>query len=230
MNRKDWLFFGLFLLIVFVDVAAVNIEAIQSIRVITKPSVMSSLILFTFYNKEVLSTRKKKLMLLLLAFLWLGDVFFLSFEDSIFFLLGFSFFLLANMVYIFLFQKKVEYQFGRVLLFSAFVLAYAFFFMRAIVDGVGDYFYPIIFFMIMAFNMLQAAFFRWQQVNRLSFYLVFLGALIFMLSESIVALEKFAEPIPFTDYLIMPTHGIGNFLMIFGLIIEERVLSSLKDD
>ena len=179
-------------------------------------------------NKNTQDKQKIRLLVILICLLLAGDLSFLSFESEVFFLLGFGFFFLANIAYILLFQKHVDYQFGRVVIFSMFVLVYAFFFMKAIVDGLGAYFYPLVIFMIAAFNMLQAAFFRWKEVNMYSFYMVFIGAIIFLLSESIVAMEKFSEPIPFTSYLIMPTYALGNLLMIKGVLIEKPVKKAIS--
>ncbi len=220
MKERTLLFYLLFAIIVLLDVMFTNVDGWEKYRMFSKPSVIGSLMALVFANIPNIDLKTQRLLFLLLGLLLLGDIFFLTFDSEVFFLLGFLCFFSANIVYILLFHEHVDYQFGRVVVFSMFVLIYAFFLMRTIVDGLGGYFYPLVIFMVAAFNMMQASFFRWKQVNSRSYYMVFIGAVLFLLSESIVAVEKFADPIPFTDYLIMPTYAIGHLLMVKGILIE----------
>jgi uncharacterized membrane protein YhhN len=50
--------------------------------------------------------------------------------------------------------------------------------------------------------------------NKLSLY----GAASFIISDSIIAINKFMMPVPAVDYLVMVTYYLALFLIIFGYL------------
>ena len=89
-------------------------------------------------------------------------------------------------------------------------------------DNLNGYFIPILVYIFAVLNMIQAAFLRYKVVDNNSFILVFVGALLFLLSESILALNKFYMPIPYKNILIMLFYGISQLLIILGIINEKK--------
>ena len=52
--------------------------------------------------------------------------------------------------------------------------------------------------------------------------LVLYGALFFIASDSMIAINKFLTPVPASDYLIMITYYLAQFLIVYGYIRERQ--------
>jgi uncharacterized membrane protein YhhN len=66
--------------------------------------------------------------------------------------------------------------------------------------------------------MVLNALFRFGRTNAESFWLVFSGAVLFMASDSILAIDKFLKPVTYGGFLIMLTYIAGQYLIVTGLI------------
>jgi len=51
--------------------------------------------------------------------------------------------------------------------------------------------------------------------------MVIIGALIFMLSDTMLAINKFLEPIAYANVLIMITYIVAQYLIVSGLIKHQ---------
>ena len=47
---------------------------------------------------------------------------------------------------------------------------------------------------------------------------VLMGAISFVVSDGILAINKFAQPLPMAGFLIMLTYGVGQFLIVTGYL------------
>lgn len=70
--------------------------------------------------------------------------------------------------------------------------------------------------------MLQFAFLRKGVYNTTSFNSVFIGVLLFTISESIMAIKTFKFPLPFEDVIIMLLYGTSVYFLVFGIINEKE--------
>jgi uncharacterized membrane protein YhhN len=61
---------------------------------------------------------------------------------------------------------------------------------------------------------------RKDRVNLSSFRLVFLGSVFFVLSDSMIALNKFSMDIPLAGFWIMITYITAQYLIMRGLVQE----------
>jgi len=84
-------------------------------------------------------------------------------------------------------------------------------------DGLGDLFIPVIIYMLVILMMVTTAFLREGSVTKNSYILVFLGAAFFITSDSLLALNKFYNPLPLSGIWIMTTYAIAQFLIVLGL-------------
>ncbi len=66
--------------------------------------------------------------------------------------------------------------------------------------------------------MVLNALFRYGKNFSLSFWLVFTGAILFMVSDSILAVNKFHSEIPHAGLLVIIPYIMAQFLIIKGLI------------
>ena len=71
--------------------------------------------------------------------------------------------------------------------------------------------------MLVILSMATAAFLRQGRVSKLSYRLVFFGAIMFMVSDSILALNKFYQPLPYSNIWIMFTYAIAQYVIIIGI-------------
>jgi uncharacterized membrane protein YhhN len=134
-----------------------------------------------------------------------------------FFTFGLVAFLTAHVMYILLFLKhrnKKNTPYG----FIALLLVYGaslFYFLK---DGLGEMLIPVAVYMIVILTMASTAYIRKNMVNTLSYKLVFMGAIFFMISDSILALNKFYQPIPWSNMSIIITYAIAQYLIIIGIL------------
>ncbi|MFM8740122.1 MAG: lysoplasmalogenase family protein, partial [Cytophagales bacterium] len=56
------------------------------------------------------------------------------------------------------------------------------------------------------------------QTSDKSFFLVMLGALLFMVSDSLLAVNKFLNPFEFSGIAIMATYCAAQYLIVEGLL------------
>ncbi|MFD0861289.1 lysoplasmalogenase [Sungkyunkwania multivorans] len=220
--KNLWPFIILFLGIVAIDLACLNIDGLYSVRYFTKPAVIISLGIFFFLNGKHLDRTQQIFMLVALACYAIGDIIFLNYQNDLNFMIGFIFFLIANVLYVLVFQFKVEYNIPRLFILSIIVLAYCFFLLRLLIPFLGDFFIPIIIFMVVMFSSLQSAYFRIKQVQANSFYLVLFGTMLYVITQSMVAYSRFVGPLPYEDYLTMLFYGLSHLAIVIGILLEDR--------
>jgi uncharacterized membrane protein YhhN len=85
-------------------------------------------------------------------------------------------------------------------------------------DYLGEMLIPVIIYETVMIIMLTAAISRIGRVNRESFYLVLAGAILFVISDSILAVNKFAHPVALSTILIMGTYLLAEWLITMGYI------------
>ena len=85
-------------------------------------------------------------------------------------------------------------------------------------DGLGVMLLPVVIYMLVILSMSTSAYLRKDKANILSYGLVFLGAIFFMISDSILALNKFYETIQLANILIMTTYALAQYLIVLGIL------------
>ncbi|MGY8913701.1 MAG: lysoplasmalogenase, partial [Flavobacteriales bacterium] len=154
----------------------------------------------------------------------MGDVFLLFDHISeLYFILGLGSFLLAHVCYAFCFylqrssKTRIDFWIMTLLLIgygvALYILLYAH--LGIIKIPVALYILAILIMVIMAYR-------RKIKVSGSSFLLVFIGALSFIISDSLLAINKFLIPLPYSNFLVMGTYAIAQYLIIKGLIIDKN--------
>jgi len=208
----------LFFIIVFIELLTGSTESLQTVHFIAKPAIIISLIFLFLKTSKTLSKSLKNLTLLALTFSLLGDVLLMFVDKSQhFFTLGLVAFLIAHIMYVLVFLKhrnKEKSPFG----FIGVLLIYAACLFNFLKTGLGEMLIPVIIYMIVILAMATTAFLRKNKANILSYGLVFLGALFFMISDSILAINKFHQPIPWSNISIMITYALAQYLIVIGIL------------
>lgn len=195
---------------------------------LTKPILMPLLIIWA----KMASNRQNEVIKLLytsLFFSMLGDIF-LMFHTEIFFLFGLSSFLIAHLLYIWMFVKEIST--GNVVNMNQkllrglpFVVFYVIFMSIAIpyiVEIDSAMLAPVMIYALTICVMGYIASLRSRAVSPTSYAWVLLGALAFTISDTCIAINKFINPLPYPTIPIMLLYGIGQLLITGGVLYENN--------
>lgn len=167
--------------------------------------------------------RLRKTLLKALLFSWIGDVV-LLFADiaEIYFILGLVSFLISHLFYCLLFNKQTKTQNkrnkGLFIIGSITIAVYLIGMISFLMPTLGDLEIPVIVYASIISTMLLFAFngfLVWEKSGR---NYVFLGALFFVISDSILAVNKFHSPIEKSPFFIMLTYLVAQYLIVIGII------------
>jgi len=167
-----------------------------------------------------LTERPGVMMQLALVFSCFGDVF-LMYEGKGFFVLGLGSFLVAQLIYALVFARDGQ---GSVLKKPIYLLpffVYALAFLLLIWQGLGEMKLPVLVYAMAICSMGLMALNRYKCVPPTSFRLVLLGAILFIISDSLIAIHTFYQPVPFSRFLIMGTYISAQFLIVHGYVKND---------
>ena len=223
LNTRTWILSMLYFLIGFIYII------LPVIPVSVPPLAVKALIIpiliivfkVTVRNENTISNW---LIYAALFFSWAGDVALgVTRHQETMFMLGLVCFLLTHVLYVMVFfqtpgrnlpPKKFLYSVIPVLLYGL-VLLYILY------DDLGEMKVPVIIYTSVILAMVAAAINRIEKVNRTSFYLVLIGAILFLSSDSMLAIDKFSNPFPFASPLIMLTYIAGQYLIVMGYLWQR---------
>lgn len=196
------------------------------VRLISKPLLL--ILLMVWY---IASSRNKNqplsiMLLAALIFSWGGDVLLMGTGD-LYFMLGLGSFLLAHVFYIFTFRQfrnedetnalqglqRIRFAFPIVLFGTGLVII--------LYPNLGGLTVPVLIYAGVLTVMVLNALFRFGQTNASSFAYVFGGAILFMVSDSILAINRFLEPIEGAGIWIMLTYIAAQFFIVKGLLKHD---------
>lgn len=161
----------------------------------------------------------KPLLISALFFSWVGDVVLLfANQGVIYFIIGLVSFLIAHLFYIVLFSKLQKVTTIKYKRFIPLVLLYLFGLLSFLWEKLGGMKIPVIIYALVISTMLLVAikgYFTW---NSKSGKLLLIGAVFFVLSDSILAINKFYMPIYLSSFWIMFTYITAQFLIVKGVL------------
>lgn len=183
-----------------------------------KGSILPVLIVYFHLNVRGRYTPTRRWILIGLVFSWLGDVLL-----SVAFEYGLAAFLLAHLAYIWGFSRGCCWN--RILRaglpFVGPVLAYGITLYVWFYPHLGSKYLPVLFYTTAILFMLLTALARKQWVNALTYQLTVSGAVLFVLSDSLLAIRSFVSPYPLSGLFIMGTYTLAEFLIAEGGILQE---------
>jgi uncharacterized membrane protein YhhN len=217
----------LYLLIAFLEVYAVS-AGNTLLESIAKPLLMPALILFYWSGAARPIVRRDLLVMGAFFFSWIGDVA-LMFHEEKFFLIGLIGFLIAHLLYIVSFTMVVDKAADPVLRHKIWLvvpLATYLAALLAVVFPVVDSHMkvPVAIYSSVIGTMAIFALNRYKRVNDNSFALVFGGALLFMFSDSLIAVNKFLchGTLSMGGVLIMSLYIVGQYLIAKGMLRNDN--------
>ena len=222
LSKVEQKFSGIYAIIVIIELICGNFDDLETIHYFTKPLIVLSLLIFFFTQNQLINKTIKTLMILALVFSLIGDVALLF--DAInpnYFIIGLASFLLAHVMYVLVFLKqrnKNKNPLGFIIL----MLGYAALLFYVLNDGLGDLLIPVVVYMIVILSMSTSAYLRQKLNNTISYNWVFIGAILFMLSDSILALDKFYQPLPLSSISIMLTYALAQYCIVIGILKHNK--------
>ena len=191
---------------------------IQLLHFIAKPLLIPALLLLLVFTKSV--TPGKNLLLAGLFFSWMGDVF-LLFENknALFFIFGLASFLTTHVFYIIYFLRIKSTRpslLKKQPVLIALVLGYGITLVWQLYPHLGDLKLPVIIYAMVICTMLLCSLHVFLKVNRKSAVYYLAGASVFVVSDSLLAINKFYQPFAFAGLLIMLTYCAAQYFIVCG--------------
>lgn len=217
MKVRGWLYLFFLVLTSELFLICTNWTAL---RFVSKPLLMATLL--AWFIAATPKGQGRWVIILALILSWLGDVF-LMLEDKNpnFFIAGLSSFLLAHLTYIFFFWqiRKQNIQPLPVNVFTIIgisIYAVALFFFLS--PGLGALKTPVLIYAITISTMLVMAIHTSSPTTKNWAYWLIAGAVLFVCSDSLLAINKFYKPFTTAGFLIMLTYALAQLLIITGAV------------
>jgi uncharacterized membrane protein YhhN len=193
---------------------------------LTKAVIIPILMVIFTGNLRSNPDRLHRLMFAGLFFSWAGDVI-LEFTEinGDLFIPGLVFFLLAHVMYLTVFfitpgknviLNKRIYLLIPVLISGTGLVYFLY-------NDLADMRIPVILYAAVILTMLAGAINRIEKVNRRSYLMVLGGAILFLISDSALAINKFSSHFESSDIVIMSTYLLAQFLIVKGYIEQFRL-------
>ena len=192
---------------------------------VCKPLMMVILSSWFFFNSRRYGDRFTLLIQVGLFFSLIGDIA-LMFQhmDEFFFLIGLSAFLIAHLCYCIAFIHNISevggddglaVGFGIAAGIVLFAVIFAWQLVPRLDEGLSI---PVISYVAIISAMAILAGFRWMRTFPRSFWMVMAGALFFMLSDSLLATNRFIRTLDWSPAVIIVTYAIAQFLIAAGAL------------
>ncbi len=221
-----------FWIILFVFVFIAELTGIQlkngTIQFVCKPLLMATLIMYFLSQTKIRKINLKKWILAALFFSWLGDVLLLFQErNSFFFLLGLSAFLIAHIFYIIFFNSiRLLENIKSNLWFLLIIVIYYSVLITILSPWLGDMKLPVRIYGIVISFMFMLAMHMLFIKNKTTGRWMVVGALLFVISDSVLAINKFYQSFEAAGIIIMLTYGLAQLFITEGAIRYIRSINS----
>tara|TARA_R110002050_G_scaffold297339_2_gene458642 strand:+ start:55679 stop:56377 length:699 start_codon:yes stop_codon:yes gene_type:complete len=185
---------------------------------ISKPLLMPFLMVYFALFKFKIAKSLNYAIIGALFFSWVGDVALLFEEyNSLLFIIGLGGFLIAHVHYIFVFLKvDVRSKVVQKLKWYAipvFVI-YTVGLVSLVWNYLGDLRIPVLIYaLVLMFMAITAV----SRKGKRGYYLILTGAILFVLSDSVLAINKFYTPFEGARILTMLTYTLAQLFIVLGL-------------
>jgi uncharacterized membrane protein YhhN len=195
-----------------------------------KPLIMISVGGYFLLNTKNIDKKVVRFSFFAFLFSLFGDSF-LMFPE--FFIPGLASFFVAQIFYIFLFQRTIKISGGNSFLRQNYYWLFGY-----VIYGLSIYFLlfknldfvlkiAVFMYMLALLGMSAMALNRYKTVSSASFKMVFYGSVLFVVSDSLIALDKFFAPIPNDRIFVMSTYIAAQYLIMRGILkqFEKEIVN-----
>ncbi len=200
-----------------------NAASIETLQYITKPLLLPALMLSFYWGNA--AAAGKNIILTGLFFSWMGDVL-LMFETrhQLFFIFGLVCFLTTHIFYIVYFLRIPSTQTSLLKkrpVLIALLLAYGVTLVWQLFPKLGELQIPVMVYAAVICSMLLCSFHIFLKVNKKAAVYYVAGAAAFVVSDSLLAINKFYEPFAYAAVLIMLTYCAAQYLIVRGFFQQS---------
>lgn len=205
-----------FLIVAITDVYAV-ITQNKNLEMIFKPLLMTTLAVVYLVSVE----KPSFWVLSALFFSFWGDVFLLNKEK--FFVFGLASFLLAHVIYIKIVTDLLHKELTTKMITSAIPFVVLFIGLLSLIYvNLGEMLVPVIVYGITISTFGTAALLHYRQGKSTSSSWLLLGAILFIASDSLIALNNFYTPKRLFDISIIVLYIVAQYLIVKALIAKNN--------
>ena len=217
-----------FFLFIYIIVAVVDLFAVlkdnKKLEYIAKPLLMPILALYFIFGTFRFGT--DWLIVFALLFGCSGDIFLMLENEEKWFMYGMIGFLIGHIFYIIAFLLSIGENiinfplWGLILILPVILILFLTF--PKYKDYMGDLKIPVYVYMIAILFMHFTSILRLGAFDIFCpcFFLVYLGSLLFISSDSLIAIDTFKEDIEIPHFYIMLTYILGQFLIAQGILMS----------
>jgi len=202
----------LYLTVAFLELIS-EIFYIVPLHMITKPLLMIIMYFHVINNiHPSFNNEYRRLIKMSVIFSFFGDIFlmFVRFHDA-FFMIGILFFLMLQLTYSYLYtfnEDRLMHKW-KILLFL-FLAGTAFYYF--VINDIDEIAVAVGVYVMVLVCMMYCAIIRRKGES------VLIGSILFLLSDSLIAINKFKYKIPYNGVWIMSLYIIAQYLIINGLL------------
>jgi uncharacterized membrane protein YhhN len=202
---------------VIFDLVAVSLQQAQ-LRSFSKPGIV--LILMAFLLSCVRTgSLMRTLILMALLFSWLGDILLMFTDrDPVFFLLGLGAFLLAHIFYIVFFNRVKERESIKPRWWLLIMVAFYYIsLLTLLLPGLEDDMkIPVpVYGLVISFMLLLALHMPYG-IHKTAGKLMAIGAMLFVISDSVLAIDRFYQSFEYASFIIMLCYSLAQFFLVLG--------------
>jgi len=215
MKKTYWII--LFTIILAAELTGIQLKN-ETIQFIFKPLLMIAGGGYFLSQTNYITSSLKGWIIVALFFSWLGDILLMfQAKKEIFFLLGLSAFLLAHVSYIIFFHavRVMENIKSNILLLLIVVIYYAIL-ITILSPYLGDMKLPVRIYGIVISFMFMLAMHMLFIKNKIAGRWMMTGALLFVISDSVLAINKFYQPFEMAGIIIMLSYALAQLFIIEG--------------
>ena len=221
MSRRGLLAYLTFVLAALADLALLRLE--PSLRVYSKPLLMP-LLMAAYFSEVGAGNGQSKVLLSALLFSWIGDLL-LMFDgrSSAFFIGGLSSFLFAHVLYIAYLtgirSDRPSYLKSRPLMLLV-VAVFVFELLYILWPKLGGMRIPVTVYAVVIGTMLGCALWQYGRLENRTAWAFIAGAVLFVTSDSLLAINRFSHPLPSGGILVMATYCLAQFMLVRGSVLH----------
>jgi uncharacterized membrane protein YhhN len=224
---KSYISFMLVFAVIAIITIVTRVLEMDEIQNVFKPMLMPILMIFVYVNTK-LSTSFSKLIFFALLFSLAGDVFLMPYFDI--FIFGLASFLIAHIFYIVAFlkgNKLIEGIKKNMLFVVILLLAYLsliFILVSNMLESNTDVtlIVAVVIYATVITVMVLSTMSMYGNDASLQSKLMMIGAIFFMFSDSVIAINKFIFEITYSGLLIMLTYTLAQWLITVGGILKIK--------
>jgi len=210
-------FITAFWVLAILDVLGIA-AGIEILHFTVKPLLIPALMLLLQNTRSAVPG--KNLLMAGLFFSWMGDVFLLfEYKQPLFFIFGLASFLTTHIFYIVFFLRIKSANTSLLKkqpMLIALVPAYGIMLVWLLFPNLGDLKLPVIVYAAVICTMLLCSLHIYLKVNKKAGLLYVPGAAAFVVSDSLLAINKFYVPVAYAGALIMLTYCAAQYFIVRG--------------